>query len=166
MAFATIIAFPAAVAIVRAARICFATCFSAFACLILLSALNAGAAQAEGVNRADTRAIQATVQSQFDAFARDDAAAAFALASTATRAQFGTAEKFLTVVKSRYQAVYRHRVAFFTDAEKVPGGVVQSVRLTDADDRVWVALYRLAREADGKWRILGCELLETTSVST
>ncbi len=160
MASATVTAFSAAAAAMRTLR----TCFAALACLGLLSIPGVG--QAEGVSKAESRAIQATVQSQFDAFARDDAVAAFALASTATRAQFGTPEKFMTVVKARYQPVYRHRVAFFTDAEKVAGGVVQSVRLTDADDRVWVALYRLAREADGKWRILGCELLETTSVST
>ena len=139
---------------------------AALACMALLWASGALAAQGEGVSKADARAIQVTVQSQFDAFARDDAVAAFALASSATRAQFGTPDKFMAVVRERYQAVYRHRVAFFTDAERVAGGVVQSVRLTDAADRVWVALYRLAREADGKWRILGCELLETTSVST
>lgn len=161
MAPATVIAFPAA-AVVRAAR----ACLTALAGFALMTALDVGAAPIDGVSRADTRAIQATVQSQFDAFARDDAVAAFALASTATRAQFGTPEKFMTVVKARYQAVYRHRVAFFTDAERVAGGVVQSVRLTDADDRVWVALYRMAQDVDGKWRILGCELLETTSVST
>ncbi|MBC7513731.1 MAG: DUF4864 domain-containing protein [Herminiimonas sp.] len=160
MAFATVTALP--VVLARAARVCLA----ALACLTLLTAPGARAAPSDNVSRADSRAIRATVQSQFDAFARDDAVAAFALAGTATRAQFSTPEKFMTVVKARYQAVYRHRVAFFTDAERVAGGVVQSVRLTDADDRVWVALYRMAREADGKWRILGCELLETTSVST
>lgn len=162
MTSAMVIALPAGLATVRAALRLLAT----LAFLCVLAALNVGAARAEGISKADTRAIQATVQSQFDAFARDDAVAAFALASSATRVQFGTPEKFMAIVKERYQAVYRHRVAFFTDAEKVAGGVVQSVRLTDADDRVWVALYRLAREADGKWRILGCELLETTSVST
>lgn len=160
-----VIAFPAAT--MRGVRTwLMRTCLAALAGLASLLAVDAGAAPIETVSKAEVRAIQATVQSQFDAFARDDAVAAFALASSATRAQFGTAEKFMTVVRERYQAVYRHRVAFFTDAERVAGGVVQSVRLTDAADRVWVALYRLAREADGKWRILGCQLLETTSVST
>lgn len=163
MAFATRIGFPAAVA---AAAGTVRGCLAAIAGLVLLTTLNAGAAQGNGVSKADSYAIRTTVQSQFDAFARDDADAAFALASAPTRTQFGTPEKFMTAVKTRYQAVYRHRVAFFTDAEKIAGGVVQSVRLTDADDHVWVALYRMAREADGKWRILGCELLETTSVST
>ena len=117
------------------------------------------------VDKAESLMVQAIVQRQLDAFARDDAAAAFALASSAIRMQFRTAENFLNVVKARYQPVYRHRVAFFTGTQRIDGLIVQSVRLTDADDRVWVALYRLKQEGDGQWRILGCELVETKSVS-
>lgn len=132
----------------------------------LLLQFGVSSAQAEAISKGDLQAVQATVQRQFDAFEKDDAVAAFALASSAIRSQFGDAEKFMTVVKQRYKPVYRHRVAFFTGAQRVDGMVIQSVRLTDADDRVWVALYRVQREADGQWRILGCELRETTSVST
>ncbi len=118
------------------------------------------------LSKIDVQAVQATVQRQFDAFARDDAAAAFALASSGIRTQFGTADKFMSVVRKQYQPVYRHRVALFTDTERVSGAVLQTVRLTDADDRVWVAVYRLEREIDGHWHIVGCQLLETKSVST
>lgn len=120
----------------------------------------------EPLTKGDIQAIKATVQRQFDAFARDDAAAAFALASTGIRTQFGTADKFMSVVKEQFRPVYRHRIAVFTDTERVGGAVLQTVRLTDSDDRVWVAVYRLVREADGRWHILGCQLLETKSVST
>lgn len=132
----------------------------------MLAVFPASAAYAQSLSKADARAIQATVQRQLDAFQKDDAAAAFAQASSTIQMQFGSADKFLEVVKARYQPVYRHRIAFFTEAQRVKGAVIQSVRLTDSDDRVWIALYRMARENDGKWHILGCELLETTSVST
>ena len=52
---------------------------------VLLLGLWSGAARAEVISRTESRAIQAAVQRQFDAFERDDAAAAFAIASTATR---------------------------------------------------------------------------------
>jgi hypothetical protein len=136
-----------------------------FACT-LLSSLLGSEARAEALSRTESRAIQAAVQRQFDAFERDDAAAAFAIASTATRAQFGSAEKFMSIVKEQYRPVYRHRIAFFAAAERVDGAVVQTVRLTDADDRVWEAVYQLQREADGQWHIVGCQLVETKNVST
>lgn len=132
----------------------------------LLLQFGMSCAQAEAISKRDAQAVQATVQRQFDAFEKDDAAAAFALASGAIRSQFGDAEKFMAVVRQRYLPVYRHRSAFFTGAQRNGDIVIQSVRLTDADDRVWVALYHVQRESDGQWRILGCELRETTSVST
>lgn len=132
----------------------------------LVGCLLSPVAQAAGVGTAESRAIQAAVQRQFDAFDRDDAAAAFAQASSAARDRFGTPERFMEMVKEQYQPVYRRRSVIFTDVERVDGLTVLSVRVTDADDRVWVALYQMQREADGQWRILGCQLLETKSVST
>ena len=132
----------------------------------MLMAMLSGAAQAQALTKAETRAVEAAVQRQFDAFARDDAVAAFAAASSATRLQFGSAERFLAIVKGQYQAVYRHRVALFAPARRIDGAVVQTVRLTDAEDRVWEAVYQLVREADEQWHIVGCQLIETKSVST
>ena len=123
-------------------------------------------AYAATVGTVESKAIRATVQRQFDAFDRDDAASAFAQASSTARERFGTPERFMEMVKTQYQAVYRRRSVIFTDIEQVDGLTIQSVRVTDADDRVWVALYQMQREADGQWRILGCQLLETRSVST
>ncbi len=124
------------------------------------------ASHAAGVGSAESKAIQAVVQRQLDAFDRDDAAAAFAQASRAARDRFGTPERFMEMVKAQYQAVYRRRSVIFTDIERIDGLTIQSVRVTDADDRVWVALYQMQQEADGQWRIFGCQLLETKSVST
>lgn len=118
------------------------------------------------VATAESKAIQATVQRQLDAFDRDDAAAAFAQAGSVARDRFGTPERFMEMVKAQYQAVYRRRSVIFTDIERIDGLTIQSVRVTDADDRVWVALYQMQQEADGQWRIVGCQLLETKSVST
>ncbi|MBC7414563.1 MAG: DUF4864 domain-containing protein [Herminiimonas sp.] len=129
-------------------------------------ALSPPARAESSIDAAESKAIQATVQRQLDAFDRDDADAAFAQASSAARTRFGTPELFMAMVKERYQPVYRRRRAIFTDLQRVDGLIIQSVRVTDADDRVWVALYRMEREPDGQWRILGCQLLETRSVST
>ena len=132
----------------------------------LVGSLTSPVSYAAAAGTAESRAIQATVQRQLDAFDRDDAAAAFAQASSVARDRFGTPERFMEMVKAQYQAVYRRRRVIFTDIEHIDGLTIQSVRVTDADDRVWVALYQMQQEADGQWRILGCQLLETRSVST
>lgn len=132
-------------------------------CLFLFWSSGAGAADA--ISKTDAKAIHITVQSQLNAFLNDDAISAFELATSSTRAQIGTPDRFLRLVKEQYGAIYRHRVAIFTKPEVVDGNTIQTVRLTDRDGLVWVALYKMRREPDGKWKIDGCQLFGTTSVS-
>jgi hypothetical protein len=122
-------------------------------------------ATAEEVSAADARAIHAVIQAQLDAFATDDAGRAFDLTTTSAREQLGNADDFLQLIKTEYPAIYRHRRALFSAAEKVAGQTFQIVRLTDGDNVVWLAIYQLQREADGSWKIDGCTLVATTSVS-
>lgn len=124
-----------------------------------------GEAQANAMNDADAKAIQSVVQSQLDAFAQDDAAHAFALATSSTRQQLGSADNFLTLVREMYRPVYRNRLAIFATPEIVNGQVIQAVRLTDPDSRVWIAIYWMERESDGDWKIDNCQLLATESIS-
>jgi hypothetical protein len=120
---------------------------------------------ADELNAVDAAEINAVVQAQLDAFANDDAQRAFALASTQTRMLIGDPDDFLRLVKEQYTPVYRNRFAFFFKPETVHGATFQIVSLTAPDSRVWIALYRVEREEDGNWKIDGCQLLETSSVS-
>lgn len=134
-----------------------------FACL---AALSSASAFADGVlTKVDEKAIHVVVQSQLDAFRKDDAVRAFGFATSSTRSQIGSPDKFLRIVKEQYMPIYRHRVAIFSNPEMIGGEAIQTVRLTDADGLVWVALYKMQREKDGKWRIEGCQLFGTSSVS-
>ncbi len=113
----------------------------------------------------DAEAIHAAVQSQLDAFAEDDAAKAFALSTASTRTLLGSADSFLRMIKYEYPPIYRHRRAIFLPPQMLDGAALQVVRLTDPDNNVWVAIYRMKVEPDGNWRIDGCSLVETTTVS-
>ena len=139
-----------------------------FVMLILLAGLalpmSALAADQE-IAREDQAAITEAVQSQLIAVANDDADAAFALATADTRSRMGDANTFLQLIKQQYAPLYRHQRAIFSTPEMIHGETIQSVRLTDSDNSVWVALYQMQQEPDGKWRIAGCTLLETTTVS-
>jgi hypothetical protein len=113
----------------------------------------------------EEQAIQSAVQLQIDALTKDDADSAFALATTDTRNRLGTPDNFLRLIKEQYDPVYRHRLALFSEPTVVDNEVYQLVRLTDLNNQVWVAIYLMLKDEDGSWKIDGCQLVETTTVS-
>ena len=139
-----------------------------FATLILLAglALPLSSASAAGeVSREDRLAIRAVVQSQLEALAQDNAEAAFALATADSRNRLGNSDIFLQIIKQRFTPIYRHQLAIFSIPEIIAGRMVQVVRLTDKESAVWLAVYQMQKESDGTWKIAGCRLIETATVS-
>lgn len=123
------------------------------------------AVAADEITQEDKIAIHTVVQSQLDALAEDDAAAAFALATADSRSRLGDPDTFLRIIKEHFTPIYRHQRALFSTPEMIAGRMLQIVRLTDGDNSVWLAVYQMQREQDGKWKIAGCKLVETASVS-
>jgi hypothetical protein len=124
---------------------------------LFLLAFAASVAAAE-ISRQDALAIRAVIAEQLDAFAQDDAPRAFALATPGIRVQFGTPEAFMEMVRTSYPVVYRPKSVQFEEPVVGNGKVIQPVRMTDAEGRAWLALYPMQRQADGVWRINGCQL--------
>jgi hypothetical protein len=109
---------------------------------------------------------RALIQSQLDAFGRDDAGAAYALASPGIKSVFPDSGTFMDMVRSRYAPVYRHRSAEF-QAFSIDGDQAsQVVTLVDADNEVWTAIYKLERQPDGSWLISGCLLTKAEAKDT
>jgi hypothetical protein len=111
----------------------------------------------------DAAAIRATIERQIEAFRADDAVRAFALADANIQSMFGSPERFMAMVRAGYAAIYRPRNYAFGDAkqERGPGGdiVAQIVEFDGLDGTSAVALYFMARQSDGSFRIAGVELL-------
>jgi hypothetical protein len=123
-------------------------------------------AMAAAVRADDAQAIQTVVQLQLSAIADDDAASAFALATQETRSRIGSADIFLQMIKENYDPLYRSQNAIFSTPEVIDGSIIQIVRVTARDNKVWLAVYKMLRDDnDGTWKIDGCQLLETTSIS-
>ena len=110
------------------------------------------------VSDADRSAIRATIQSQVEAFRRDDGEAAFGYASPEIRRMFGTSDMFMDMVRQGYQPVYRPRVFDFREIVDLQGQVTQKVHVVGPDGRPVTALYPMTRLPDGTWRINGCYL--------
>ena len=132
---------------------------------LVLFGLVAASSAAE-ISREDAAAIRAVISEQLDAFARDDGPRAFSLATAGIRAQFGTPEVFMEMVRSEYPVVYRPKSVQFERPEFVENQVVQPVRMTDAAGRAWIAVYPMRREADGRWRTDGCLLHRLQALQT
>lgn len=118
-----------------------------------------------GITTADATAIHATVQAQLDAFAKDDADAAFDLATLEKRVLIGSPDNFMRLIRERYEPIYRNRLVIFFEPELVHGMPVQMVRVTDSYSRVWVAIFWMQQNDEFDWKIDGCHLVETASVS-
>lgn len=123
------------------------------ALLLLLTATVASA-----VEEADRSAIRGAIESQLEAFKRDDAAGAFALAAPNIKERFGTDERFLSMVREAYKPVYRPRTYAMGDLEQTHVGLTQYVQIQDAEGEDWTAIYTVERQTDGSWKITGCYL--------
>lgn len=130
----------------------------AFFLLHLLLAATPFPAFAQSVGSGDFRAVREVIEAQLDAFRRDDAERAFSYAAPGIRSTFGSAQNFMAMVREQYRVVYRPRSVSFDAPRVVDGELVQPVRMTDDAGRTWLALYPMEKQADGRWRINGCQL--------
>ena len=129
--------------------------------LLVLALMSSGPVAANGrITGADLLEIRAVINRQLDAFLRDDAPGAFALASPGVQQAFGTPQRFLEVVRMAYRAVYRPGRVDFLEPVLLSGDVVQQVQITDRGGSVWLAYYSMQRQDDGSWRTNGCHLVQ------
>ena len=139
------------------------TCF-VFAVPVALFA--SSPVRAQPVSTDDSKAVRLVVEAQLAAFAADDAKRAFSYAAPAIRDMFGSADRFMEMVRAGYPVVYRPASTIFLVPVRVQGQLVQGVQLTDADGTLWLAVYRLDRQPDRSWRISGCDVQRSSGKLT
>jgi hypothetical protein len=130
-----------------------------FATIILCLWATGLLAQSVTLSDDDRLAIQAVITDQLDAFQRDDGPAAFAQATPDIQARFQSAANFMRMVRDAYQPVYRPRQVEFRDVVDFHDAPAQRVFLIGPDGVPVIALYPMARQEDGSWRIDGCYLM-------
>ena len=140
--------------------------FARILSVLTLISLFAAPPAAAGDNSNAAPEVRALIERQLDAFARDDAAGAYALAAPRIKIMFPSADFFIAMVRDKYAPVYRHRSVEFGAAHDDGDLVTQVLTLVDGDNQVWKALYELARQPDGTWLITGCVLIRSTDTST
>ncbi len=127
--------------------------------IIVMLVLFAAPAQAQSsVADADQARIIGVIQGQLAAFQADAAGEAFSYATPGIQRMFGTPERFMAMVRSGYQPVYRPQEVEFRELRDTAEGPVQSVLVVGPDGVAVMALYIMQQQADGTWRIAGCVL--------
>ena len=129
---------------------------AALVAVILLLAPGLGRA-AETLSEGDRAAIRRVIESQLDAFKRDDGPAAYGYATPMIQQKFGTAAHFMDMVRTAYPAVYRPKAVEFRELASTDDmGVMQKVFFIGPDGSGVLAFYEMERQADGSWKINGC----------
>ncbi|MBR0821164.1 DUF4864 domain-containing protein [Bradyrhizobium liaoningense] len=108
----------------------------------------------------DVAAAQGVIRAQEQAFARDDAAAAYSHAAPAIKEIFPAPDIFMSMVQNGYAPVYRHKSFEFGEGKSEGNWISQRVHIIDADGEAWEALYTLEQQPDGSYKITGCSLLK------
>jgi hypothetical protein len=126
---------------------------------LIISLTTAAQAQQPDVSPADQAAIREIIQSQVDAFRRDDGAAAFGYASPMIQGMFGQSDVFMEMVRQGYRPVYRPKVFDFREIVELDGEIAQKVHVVGPDGKPVTAVYPMTKLPDGSWRINGCYLL-------
>lgn len=106
---------------------------------------------------------QTLIRSQEQAIVRDDATAAYSLATPGIQMMFGNADIFMSMVKEGYPPIYRHRSFDFGLATTTDGVISQQVHIVDSEGVAWEALYTLDRQPDGSLKISGCSLTKAVT---
>jgi hypothetical protein len=108
----------------------------------------------------DVATAQGVIRAQEQAFAHDDAAAAYSQAAPAIKEIFPAPDIFMSMVQKGYAPVYRHKSFEFGESKIEGSSVAQRVHIIDANGEAWEALYTLEQQADGSYKITGCSLLK------
>jgi hypothetical protein len=127
---------------------------------LFTAALLVANASAEELTAARSQAI---VERQFEAFARDDAQAAYALADPTIKQKFVDPDRFMAMVRESYEPVYRHRSVEFGEFAELGDEASLKATLVDNDNVEWTALYSFRREENGDWLISGCVLARSNA---
>lgn len=107
--------------------------------------------------------IQSTIQSQLDAFAKDDFAKAFTFAAPNIKTIFGTPENFGAMVSQGYPMVHRATGVKMLELRDVAGAKWQRVLITDQSGRTHMLDYQMVETPDG-WQISAVQLLPGNDV--
>lgn len=111
-----------------------------------------------GEAKLEITALRQVIDDQIAAFRRQDAPGAWRHVSPGLQAQFGTADRFLELVRDHYAPVYAPVRYDYGEIVPLDGMWGQWLDVVGPDGQRVRALYLMQQQADGTWRTNGCLL--------
>ncbi|MEM8878462.1 MAG: DUF4864 domain-containing protein [Pseudomonadota bacterium] len=133
--------------------------------LVMAALVLAGPAQAEP-SSATENAVRGVIESQIDAFRRDDANGAYRFAAPSIKQRFPNPDIFMDMVRRGYAPVYRPQDFDFGTITGTDAQVQQHVDIVGPNSELWTAVYTLQRGSEGDWRITGVYLVKQPGISS
>ena len=112
-----------------------------------------------------TAAMRSVIQTQLDAFARNDAVKAYAQASPRIQSIFPSTDIFMAMVCQGYSALISPAFVSFLGIVDDSVRPVVRVLVEGRDGRRWMAFYTMVQLDDASWRIGGCFLTKLSEES-
>ena len=103
-------------------------------------------------------AVRAVIGGQIDAFRAGAHETAFGFAAPSIRTMFGSTDRFISMVRSGYGAIYGAKRYDFGRTRVTRDTILQEVLITGPMDGQWTAIYTLRRQEDGSWKIAGVQM--------
>ena len=133
--------------------------------MVLAALMLARPAQSEPSATTET-AVRGVIESQIEAFRRDDARGAYRFAAPSIQQKFPDPDIFMDMVRRGYAPVYRPQDVDFGAITGTDNQVRQHVDIVGPDSALWTAVYTLQRGSDGGWRITGVYLTRQPGFSS
>ena len=133
--------------------------------IVLILLLLLGSAIGKADQKDSATAMRSVIQTQLDAFARNDAVKAYAQASPRIQSTFPNTEIFMAMVRQGYSALISPAFVSFLGVVDDSRRPVVQVLVEGRDGRRWMAFYTMVQLADASWRIGGCFLTKLSEES-
>ncbi|NMN73576.1 DUF4864 domain-containing protein [Rhizobium sp. 57MFTsu3.2] len=109
-------------------------------------------------------ATRAMIEAQIKAFLNDDADTAYSFAAPGIKAIYPDKNVFFAMVKKSYEPVYHPGNYAFGRSRSIDNGamIYHEVLISGRDGKDWTAVYQLARQPDGNYKINGVQIVPNT----
>ncbi len=131
--------------------------------VVLLHSSSVFAAENSWPSAKDWADIRQVIQTQLDAFQRDDGEASYALAAPSVKQRFPTPEAFNKMVRDNYSPIYNLREVKFLTPSIAQGRILQGIQFLSEENQLLLAVFTLERQTDKSWKIKACDLMPVES---
>lgn len=109
-------------------------------------------------------ATRTMIEAQIKAFLNEDVDTAYSFAAPGIKAIYPDKNVFFAMVKKSYEPVYHPGNYAFGRSRSIDNGamIYHEVLISGRDGKDWTAVYQVARQPDGSYKINGVQIVPNT----